>query len=348
MPSEPTPEENRNRRNIKQAQKAIQDEYGKAIDAIFKSTVSLKFTNDTFRLSDNPALQRKVTEILKKFRINVEAILVNGIQNSFLISQQNFQNTVYGVYDGRTISEEVKKILTHTYDRPMKAFLERTINGMKLSDRVWNLSYQFQKEIEETIFTGLSNGRSAQEMSRDIRRYLRNPDKLFRRVRDASGKLVLSRSAKAFKPGQGVYRSSYKNAMRVGRTEINTAYRTADHNQYDNTPFVLGIEVRLSAQHPRVDVCDYLVGYYPPTFKFVGWHPQCICFQVPILPSREEFDRYQDAVMNGTDQDFVFKGMVTKIPTSAKTWVIDNSERIKGWKRLPNFIVDNRGVFKVD
>ena len=58
-------------------------------------------------------------------------------------------------------------------------------------------------------------------LSRDVRRYLRNPDKLFRRVRDKHGNLRLSKAAKAYHPGRGVYRSSYRNALRLTATENN-------------------------------------------------------------------------------------------------------------------------------
>lgn len=346
-PQKPTPEELRNRRNIAKAQKAIREEYNHAIDEIFKSAVNIKFTADTFRLSDNPALQRKVNEVMKRFRLRVETTLVNAIQTSFLISQENFRNTVYGAYDGRAINDQIKAILNATYDRPMQAFLNRTQSGLKLSDRVWNLSTQFQREIEETIFAGLSNGRSAQEMARDLKRYLNDPDRLFRRVRNAKGRLVLSKAAKEFKPGQGVYRSSRKNAMRLSRTEINMAYRTADHNQYANTKFVLGIEVRLSDMHQIFDVCDHLAGVYPSSFKFVSWHPQCICYQVPILPSKAEFDAYQEAMLRGEDANFKFTGVIKEIPRSAVQWFENNKERIKGWKSTPYFIRDNRKVFSL-
>src|SRR5690606_13942222 len=173
------------------------------------------------------------------------------------------------------------------------------------------------------------------------KRSLRNPDALFRRVRNAKGKLVLSKEARQFKPGQGVYRSSYKNAMRVSRTEINAAYRTADHEQFKSIPFVLGIEIRLSDAHPIFDMCDHLVGVYPSWFKFVGWHPQCICYQIPILPSREEFDRYQQAVREGVADEFQFSGKITKLPANAITWVKANKQRIEGWKSQPWFLRDN-------
>lgn len=337
-----TPEESANRRNILRVERSIEAEINRVIERVFKSAGGLKLVNDTWNLKDHPAFLKKLTEALKDFRINVEATLVNGIKDSFELSQKNLINAVYRKYDGRTIIDPIKAALSQSYDRPMNAFLNRTVDGLNLSDRVWNLSYQLQREIEWTIFAGLSEGQSAQTMARSMKRFLRNPDALYRRVRNAKGKLVLSKPAKAFKPGQGVYRSAYKNAMRVARTEVNTAYRTADHDNYKNKPYVLGIEVRLSDAHPRYDMCDELKGTYPAWFKFVGWHPQCICFTVPIMPSKAEWLKYEAAIDAGTSKEFVFKDKVTKIPDNAVRWMEDNKERIQGWKSEPWFIRDNK------
>jgi hypothetical protein len=123
----------------------------------------------------------------------------------------------------------------------LKAFQERKINGLGLSDRVWNYSRQLKGELELGIDIALGEGRSAAQLSRDLRQYLQNPDKLFRRVKDKHGILHLSKNAQKYHPGPGVYRSSYKNAMRLTRTEINMAYRVADYEKYQQLDFVTGI-----------------------------------------------------------------------------------------------------------
>ena len=107
-------------------------------------------------------------------------------------------------------------------------------------------------------------------MARDLKQYLKHPDKLFRRVRDEHGILHFSKNAAAFHPGQGVYRSSYQNARRLAVTETNMAYRTADHERWQNQDFVVGIEIHLSGNHTCKgrdgkphrfeDICDQLQG----------------------------------------------------------------------------------------
>jgi hypothetical protein len=69
-------------------------------------------------------------------------------------------------------------------------------------------------------------------------------------VKGADGKLDLSKNAKAFHPGKGAYRSSYKNAMRLTRTETNASYRLADQDQWQRMDFVVSMRVHKSNNHP--------------------------------------------------------------------------------------------------
>lgn len=100
----------------------------------------------------------------------------------------------------------------------------------------------------------------------------------------------LRKNAQAYHPGQGVYRSSYKNALRLARPETFIASRTADYERWQDIDFVVGIQVVRSNNPYECDVCGSLAGKYPKDFKFVGWHPNCRCRAIPILATDEEFD----------------------------------------------------------
>lgn len=165
----------------------------------------------------------------------------------------------------------------------LNAFQNRKIGGLKLSDKVWNYTQDFEKQMEVAIDQALLEGKSAQSLSRDIRSLLIDPDALFRRVRGDDDQLRMSRAMAAYHPGQGRYRSAYMNAMRLARSEINIAYRSSDSQTAQEFDACVGIEVHLSNNHnckgvPEgefYDICDELQGRYPKDFKFVGWHPQC-------------------------------------------------------------------------
>ncbi|MBQ8958636.1 MAG: hypothetical protein IJ057_09100 [Bacteroidales bacterium] len=166
----------------------------------------------------------------------------------------------------------------------LEAFQKRKIGGLKLSDKVWDYTEDFERQMETAIDTALLEGKSADALSRDIRSLLKDPDLLFRRVRDKeTGELRMSKAMAAFHPGPGKYRSAYKNAMRLARSEINMAYRSSDCETAQQFDACVGIRVNLSNNHnckgvPEgqfYDICDELEGDYPRNFKFVGWHPQC-------------------------------------------------------------------------
>jgi hypothetical protein len=224
----------------------------------------------------------------------------------------------------------------------LNAFLNRKVNGLKLSERVWKLTDStIQPLIESYIAEGIKTGASAADISRNIRKYLNNPDALFRRVRNSKGKLKLSTAAKKYTPGRGVYRSAYKNAMRLAREEINQAYRTADYHRWNQLDFVTGIKVSLSAQHPVKDICDELQGVYPKDFHFPGWHVQCLCHATPIMLSDKEYDKFEDAILEGKEYQPKQKA---EIPQDLKKWLITNEDRMAGWKSKPYFFEYNLSI----
>lgn len=224
----------------------------------------------------------------------------------------------------------------------------------------WKYTGQFRDEIELGLDVGIRQGRSADEMSRDLRGYLQQPDKLFRRVRDAYGVLRLSQAAKAYHLGRGVYRSSYKNARRLAATETNIAYHTADYLRWQQLDFVVGIRVELSNNHtlngrPFHDICDELSaprgsdnvhgkGCYPKDFKFTGWHPLCRCHAIAILKTDEEMAGDIRLILDGegTTNDSVNR--VHDLPKAFRDWTEQNEERARNGRSLPYFIRDNKGM----
>jgi hypothetical protein len=170
----------------------------------------------------------------------------------------------------------------------------RKISGLTLSDRVWNYNKEpnLKNDIQQLINSALREGKSAQQLSRDVKQYLKNPEALFRRIRDKNGNLKLSAEALKYHPGKGVYRSAYKNAMRLAREEINRAYRESEWERWQQTPFIIGYRIVTSNRVATVcPVCRELAGIYPKSFKFLGWHVQCLCHCEAVFCSDSDFDR---------------------------------------------------------
>ncbi len=197
-------------------------------------------------------------------------------------------------------------------------------NGLRLSDRVWNITQQTKSQLEFYLDSGVVAGRNSNGISSDIRQILQNPQKRFRRIRNEKGELVLSQPMKDYHPGQGVYRSAYKNALRTSATTTNTAYRSSDYERWSKQDFILGIEVHRSANNRGpCKICDAMVGKYPKTFKFTGFHPFCICFATPITMEPEDF---ADFLLNDTVPQ---EQVITDIPQRAKDFVSENKDGLQ-------------------
>ena len=244
-----------------------------------------------FYFRNYPALSREVDLLLKILTVNLSDLIKSATQWSWDLANTKNDDMLSRILS--TIG--VNRIPQGAIERwgqsnlpALSAFQDRKIGGMGLSDRVWKYTGKIKGDMELALDLGLGEGKSAAALSRDVRRFLKEPDRLYRRVRDEKGVLRLSKSAANYHPGQGVYRSSYKNAIRLTATETNMAYRSADYERVQSLDFVLGIEVHLSNNHtcldskgvpqPFHDICDELEGRYPKDFKFVGWHPNCRCY----------------------------------------------------------------------
>mgnify|MGYP000992690852 FL=1 len=221
----------------------------------------------------------------------------------------------------------------------LEAFKVRKIKDFTISNRVWDIAKKAQTEIELALSVSLEEGKSAVQLSREVRNLLNNPTALFRRVRDKYGNLVLSKNAQNYHPGQGVYRSAYKNALRLASNEINVAYKSADWLRIQQNPDVVGFEVRLSPQHKVYDMCDELKGKYPKSFRFHGWHVGCKCHIITILKTDEELIKELKADEELPPESS--SNYVGDVPDNYKQWVTDNKDRFKNWKTKPYFIEGN-------
>ena len=309
-----------------------------------------------FSWNDFPLAKKKADKLIEKLQGDIQIAIVNGIRNEWSLSNIKNDALCNSVFKDLTLPTKQSKKYYNNNAEALEQFIARKNTGLNLSDRVWNYTQQFKQEIELALDLGIRSGKSADELSRDLRSYLKYPNKLFRRVRDEHGELHLSKAAKTFHPGQGVYRSSYMNARRLAATETNIAYRTADYTRWQEMDFVVGIEIHLSNNHNckgvpagmYFDICDELKGRYPKEFKFAGWHPHCRCYATSILKSQEEIQADNERILNGERLTNNSVNAVANVPDNFNKWIENNSERIKRAKSLPYFIKDNFKDSKIE
>ena len=333
------------------------EQYTKAVEALFdRATAEISRAaakgsynaDKPFSFEDYPSTKSVLQNVTKQLATKVTAVIESGSKKQWLFACKKNDEFISSIMDTSKIS---KSRLSKMQDRNLDAlqtFQQRKVEGMDLSQRVWKYVGQYKDQLEQALDVGLGEGRSADQLSRDVRQSLKDPNRLFRRVRDKRGNLVLSKNAKAFHPGQGVYRSSYKNAMRLTRSEINMAYRESDYARWQALDFVVGFEVRRANGEAsfKCDTCEKLKGRYPKTFKFKGWHPQCMCYAVPILMDDEEFNKQElsdlRSALYGTEyKKLQSKNLVTDVPDNFKQWVQDHVDAQENWSSTPYFIKDN-------
>jgi hypothetical protein len=360
------------RKNLLKRAKQVQMLYKQAVQKIIQKAQPTLFdidpSLDEFHFSDFPQLAKAVNGYILQMGQGLQSNVEDGDIEAWTLANTKNDAVVSHMTAAYKIPRETLNKWKHPHLEALAEFMARKTVGMNLSDGgsredtiagVWNLK-QFKEELELALETGIGQGKSAAELARDVKQYLKNPDKLFRRVRERVitdengnkrrvGALRLSKAAAAYHPGKGVYRSSYKNALRLTATENNIAYRTADHQRWNALNFVLGQEIKLSNNHtlngkPFVDICDDLAGKYPKTFKFTGWHPWCRCYATSILADRAEFEEYCKLLEQGKDvSNFKFTGMIgpEDAPEEFRQWVQDNKQRISKAKNMPYFLRDN-------
>jgi hypothetical protein len=264
-----------------------------------------------FNLDEFPGIKQEINRELQFLAKQIHASIVQGINNEWVLSNNKNDAMVKELLGSKPLPEMLQQKWMGRNLEALTAFKERTIKGINLSERVWDITKGFSIDIEKNMALGIYEGTPAAQLASDMKVYLNQPDKLFRRVRDAQGNLQLSKAAKAYEPGRGVYRSSYKNALRLTRTETNAAYLKADHERWQKEDFVTGIEVRRSGVPYDCDICEALKGEYPKDFEFTGHHPNCLCYAVPILASEDELTKSIEYALDGKEYEF---NPMTKMP----------------------------------
>ena len=259
----------------------------------------------TFSFALYPVLNKKINALFERFNHLFTRKMDFYIDKHYNISHNKFKEVFAGIQGA---------------NEPFKPPRKKNVQTEALrSARVWNLSKQYKTELEMALDIAISEGTPANELATSLKKYLRNPDTLFRRYRDKNGVLQLSQKAKEYHSGQGVYRSAYKNAERLARTEINMAYRMADIERWQSMDMIAGYEIKRSRHPYGCEICDMMKGVYPKSFVWVGNHPNCRCYMTPIFKSD-------------------IKGKELVLNPKLTNWIATNEEKITTASSVPMFL----------
>lgn len=366
--------------------------YATATDELLKLS-AMKASNGAsaaFSFSDSKRLSEQANAILRALYSGVYNEIKGGVIAEWENANKSCDVLITSIF-GKKVKEDNHYARYFARNKEsVDAFFKRKseYGGLNLSQRVWKYVGDFKTEMEMALSVAMGEGKSAATISREVRKYLQRPDMMFRRFRvktgeqdifDADGNVVGKEpvygrvwkrkvvdavtgnvswqtvNLKDYSFGRGVYRSSYKNAMRLARTETNMAYRTADQERWRQLDFVIGYRVVLSDNHPEPDICNDLSakrgekgnrGVYPKDFVFKGWHPQCRCYVVPILADEKEFDKIQEAILN--DEPIPESKSAIREPNKYfQDWWKSNKKRVSEAQSLPYWVKDNPKYTKI-
>lgn len=280
-----------------------------------------------FLFEDYPELQGTLNGLMSGYAAQMNNLIYSGTSNEWKesnVMQDLLARKVLRAYDFEKGGDKYKRYF-QSNSEALKAFQRRVDNGMNLSQKLWVQSQDLKKELEQTISTAIDKGQSAIVLSKRISKYLNDFPSMKDDYTERFGKAATCRDCQ--------YAS-----IRLARTEINMAYREAEQLRWKQFDFILGYEVKLSKRHPAPDICDDLRGKYPKGFKFVGWHPNCMCYVVPIVMSDEEYYGSENVQKSA---------MIERTPKSFNDWVRKNRIRIGKIKNLPYFLKDNKKYWKL-
>ncbi len=366
--------------------------YATATDELLKLS-AMKASNGVsaaFSFSDSKRLSEQANAILRALYSGVYNEIKGGVIAEWGNANKSCDALITSIF-GKKVKEDNHYARYFARNKEsVDVFFKRKseYGGLNLSQRVWKYVGDFKTEMEMALSVAMGEGKSAATISREVRKYLQRPDMMFRRFRvktgeqdifDADGNVVGKEPVygrvwkrkvvdavtgnvswqtvklKDYSFGRGVYRSSYKNAMRLARTETNMAYRSADQERWRQLDFVIGYRVVLSDNHPEPDICNDLSakrgekgsrGVYPKDFVFKGWHPQCRCYVVPILADEKEFDKIQEAILN--DEPIPESKSVIREPNKYfQDWWKSNKSRVAEAQSLPYWVKDNPKYAKI-
>ena len=307
----------------------VQSVYDTLSDEIAKAVVRTCYDGTaSFRFADYPLTKKKFEEVQAAFVRDLRYLIYSYTseewKQSNLVQDLLADNALkfYGVKR----NGKKARVYYQTNSDALKSFQQRKDDGLDLSAKLWNQSKYYKEEMEYAISTAIEKGTSAVKLSKRLSKYLQDFPSLKHDYKEKFGKAVTCQDCE--------YRS-----IRLARSEINMAYRTAEQERWKQFDFVLGYEVKLTQNGRHVpDICDDLAGKYPKDFVFKGWHPNCMCYVIPILKTEEQFWNDEDV------------SEIAEPPKNFTDWLEANAERIDKAAEngtLPYWYTDNEKYVKV-
>lgn len=335
--------------HLQKINRQVENEYKDVIASIIVALALLNLKKSKpFSFSDYPTAKKKFDDIFKSLNTNLKRVVENGMTTEWNLSNTKNNKLIDRLFTGSISEKAIESLKPKNYEL-LQILKDRKINGITLSDRVWKYTEQTKKLIEDALSLGIAQGYDKNKLALSVMEYLQNPSLILidakRLELDPKYSDELLARIDAKNPGRGVYRSAYNNALRLARNEAHRAYLEANHERWKQYDFIIGYRIERS---PGIkvfpcDVCESLKGVYPKDFKFVMWHPSCLCVCIPIIrQARTRIEGEEIARFKRNDNLYILRNEpITDMPSSYNKWIKENTERLINASSTPYFIRDN-------
>ena len=161
---------------------------GRLYSDYVKKLTSLGYGEDVleddalFNFDNFPQLKARLNDIFNDYYQNSLLCYKSGITDGVALAY-NHDEMVIGGYS--VLTDKAIRVARDTAAATFIANRLKTKNGLNLAQTVWNYCQQTKSEFEmamsNTIADGIKQGSSAEEIGKSIRRYLNDPDMMYRR-----------------------------------------------------------------------------------------------------------------------------------------------------------------------
>lgn len=190
--------------------------------------------------------KKELNRVKKELAREVEALTKTGIIKAANIGTEAEQQIMSKIFEYAGI--DTGNHFTTMFSQVPKGIVEDIISGglykdkLTLSQRIWNHSGAFEKDIQYVINQGLMEKKSAIQLANDLEQFVREP---------AKRPTTWGKAYPHLKNKVVDY-----NSMRLARTSINHAYQNSTIKSSGMNPFVEGIRWRSALIHGRTcDLC---------------------------------------------------------------------------------------------
>lgn len=254
-------------------QKQILDLYDNVLDDLAYKGARAKYRSleERWVVDYIKELERVRNELEKE----IERQIVNSTKKAAGIGTKAEQQAMKEVFKkaGIDIDPHFTEMFSQVKDNVVRDIITGNLYKDKktLSQRIWRMGNEFEKDIQYTINQAILQKKSAIELAEDLEQFVKEPAK-----RDYNwGKCY---------PRLRNRRVDY-NAMRLARTSINHSYQTASIQSSNINPFVEGIEWRSALIHGRTcELCVERHGRIYPVDNVPLDHPNGLCTMIPYIP----------------------------------------------------------------